>query len=211
MTLQRFTALLLIIGPILPFLMFPIWPSSDAESTAESVKAIGDNTTLSTIVFTVAHLGFAGFVTGYFLLTKQLQNGVAGGAATVANAMLILSAPLIVLQFGLRLATISSISDPQISEPIIVETLLVVSRTAGDATGLFAGIAMVLGAYVLRQRNVNTVLTTALAIAGIGFIVDTFLSGNSDLVDTIGLVTWLWFSLSTIAVGVFAFRNKLTI
>ena len=66
MTLQRFTGLLLIIGPIMPFLMFPIWPSADAESTAETIKAIGENTALSTVIFTVAHLGFAGFVTGYF-------------------------------------------------------------------------------------------------------------------------------------------------
>ena len=210
MTLQRFTGLLLIIGPIMPFLMFPIWPSGGG-STTEAIKALGENTALSTVVFTVAHLGFAGFITGYFLLTKQLQNGVAGGAATVANAMMILTAPIIVIQYGLRLATISSISDPEISEPVIVETLLVVARTAGDANGLFAGFAMLLTAYVLRQRNVNAVLTTVLTIAGIGFIVDTFISGNSDLVDTIGLVTWLWFSLSTVAVGVFAFRNKLTI
>jgi len=210
MTLQRFTGLLLIIGPIMPFLMFPIWPSG-GDSTTEAIEALGENTALSTVVFTVAHLGFAGFITGYFLLTKQLQNGVAGGAATVANAMMILTAPIIVIQYGLRLATISSISDPEISEPVIVETLLVVGRTAGDASGLFAGFAMLLTAYVLRQRNVNAVLTTVLAIAGIGFIVDTFISGNSDLVDTIGLMTWLWFSLSTIAVGVFAFRNKLTI
>ena len=130
MTLQRFTGLLLIIGPIMPFLMFPIWPSG-GDSTAEAIEALGENTALSTVVFSVAHLGFAGFITGYFLLTKQLQNGVAGGAATVANAMMILTAPIIVVQYGLRLANISAISYPAISAPVIVANLLVVGRTAG--------------------------------------------------------------------------------
>lgn len=210
MSTARTTGLLLMVAPVVTFLTWAIlWPAliGGGETPAEALTEMLANQELSLLLGSLGTLGIVFMMVGYRMLTGSLQGdeNAGGSYAQIAGMLFVLLAAVNLASSGLQYGVMEAGSEGKVEIAAILQEG---SDYIGGMTQIFWGLATLLtGLALVAQKKVSPILAYILvAVGAVGMI--TFFDAviGVEVPDMFGMVMWLLWTLSTVALGFFTYK-----